>query len=266
MTYQVFENVLSKDAIQTLLDFYHQEDDYTDDRKDVRSKALVWNQDCFPQGIIQTALDRILFDPYDVEAVYFFDSKISFRLHTDSGNCDNDLVYRNVILPLLIDESATTVLFDNHYAGPSTRFARSNIDPFRYNLLNRNNQFVWVDDIRHLLHQCKTCPDTITEFDVSDRFIQDLEYIISTRYTLADRRTSDYSRITNLQESIAIDDSLYTQYLHHMPREDVNGLTVEYVYHWRVGGALTFPRSQLHCAGAGHKRKIGISIFTRYKS
>ena len=265
MQYKTFQSVLSADAIKILCEFYRKHDEFLDQRPDVSSKKLRWDLDDFPQDILQTALDVILPDDYEVEVVHFFDSKISFRLHTDGGDTANDPIYRNVILPIWIDGPATTVLFDNHYNGPSTRFAQSNADPFRYNLQNVKGDFVWVDDIRDLLYQCKTAPNEVNDFHVDADFIRSLESLIEKRGQDADRRTSDYSAVTNYRPNRPIDRAMYDRYLRHMPLEDLQGLTVEYIYDWQVGGALTFPRTQLHCAGFGHNRKIGVSIFTRYK-
>lgn len=266
MTYQIFKNVLSKDEIQILLDFYHQEDDYTDDRIDVRSKTLIWNKDNFPQEIIEKALNQVLGDAYEVEAVYFLDSRISFRLHADSGRCDNDTVYKNILFPLAMEGLASTILFDNHYYGASARFSHGDINPFRYNLPNHEGTFIWVDDIRDLLRQCQEQPDQVKDFDTTPQFIQSLEKLVADREKNADRRVSDYHAITNWDPAVTIDDGLYQTYLYHMPKQDVDGLTIAKIYQWNIGDALTFPRSQLHCAGAGHKRKIGLSIFTRYRT
>jgi hypothetical protein len=262
--YQEFDSVLSDSDIRILLDYERIDDNATDSRPDVRSKTPIWNQDDFPQDILTKTLDEILPDPYTVEVVLFYRSRISFRLHTDSGNCLNDSVYRNVLLPLDFKGSATTILFDNYFRGAATRFARSNIAPYRYNLPDRQGKFVWVDDIRLLLEKCCTSPETIKDFDVTEKFISDLEQLIEKRKN-ANSRTSDYSLISDHKQDQDIDEEIYQKYLHHMPREDLKGLTVQKIYHWKKGGALTWPRTQLHCAGAGHEEKIGISIFTRIR-
>lgn len=260
--YKKFDNVLSPIEIKLLLEYERLDDDTLDLRPDVRSKNPQWDQDDFPQDILARVLDKVLPDPYQVETVLFYRSQISFRLHTDSGVCENDTIYRNVLLPLAFDGPATTVLFDHHYTGPATRFARSDIGPFRYNLPDREGKFVWVDDIRNLLHRCKSNPEAVTEFDVTNQFVVDLEQLIDKRQHANDRR-SDYSSISNYVPGRDIDQAMYQKYLYHMPKEDLQGLTVETVYHWVKGGALTWPRTQLHCAGAGHQQKIGVSIFTK---
>lgn len=264
MTYQIFHRVLDQKDIDTLLAYNRVDDHVTDARPDVRSKNPVWNKDDFPQDILQSTLDEILPDPYEVEDVLFFQSKISFRLHADSGLRPNDRIYRNVLLPLEFSGPASTVLFDNHWFGTSTRFARSNIDPNRYNLPDRDGNFVWVDDIRTLLQQCRVDPDSVERFTVNDEFVNYLEQLIHIRQH-ADARTSDYSLIENYRPDAQIEASLYDKYLYHIPAQDLDGLSVDIVYEWNKGGALTFPRTQLHCAGAGHKEKIGVSVFTKIK-
>lgn len=262
MKYKIFDQILDQQDIDTLLAYNNVNDNTTDVRPDVRSKHPIWDKDDFPQDILQSALDKILPEPYEVETVLFYKSQVSFRLHVDSGLFQGDPIYCNVLLPLHFLGPATSVLFDNHYFGISTRFARSNVSPYRYNLPDRAGSFIWVDDIRVLLDKCQNSPNSIKEFEVNDQFIQNLQQLVCKRQN-ADSRTSDYSQITNFLADKKIDQTLYKKYLSHMPAEDLDGLTVETVYDWKKGGALTFPRTQLHCAGAGHKEKIGVSIFTK---
>lgn len=265
MRYQAVDQVLTPLEVQTLLDYNLVDDHVTDARPDVRSKNPIWDRDDFPQDILQRALDQLLPDPYEVETVWFFQSKISFKLHVDSGVHAMDPIYRNVLLPLDFSGPATTILFDNHYHGPRTKFARSNIDPYGYNLPDRHGRFVWIDDIRILWQQCVDAPSTVKDFEVTDSFVAELARLIESRHS-ADPRSSDYNALTNLRLGSNIDQHVYQQYLNHIPPEDLDGLSVDTVYQWKKGGALTFPRTQLHCAGAGHEEKIGITIFTRLKT
>lgn len=262
MTPFVCEDVLSDSDIQTLLDFNDRQDELTDARPDFTTKRPIWDQTDFPQDILSKALHKILPQGFQIDTVVFVTSRASFRLHTDSDVVHDDTIDRVVLMPLRFSGEATTVLFDNHYLGPGSVFGRSNIGPYRYSLPDRDGNFVWVDDIRDLLHRCQHLPHTVTEFEVDQQFVQELQDLIQLRSKVKPRIT-DYSQITNHDEDQSVDQELYERYLHHIPRQDLQGLKLHMIYHWQRGQALCFPRTQIHCAGAGHESKVGVSIWTR---
>jgi hypothetical protein len=74
----------------------------------------------------------------------------------------------------------------------------------------------------------------------------------------------DYSILPNYVDSDFPAD-LYQAYLTHMPVENVNGLTFGEYVEWSPGSAMSFPRSQLHCAASGNADKISILIATLTK-
>lgn len=257
MTVNVYQNLLGKDQIAELINYFRLDDEYVDDRFDVRSKSPKWN-DSWPNDAIKKQLKKILL-PYKVETVIFNESKISFRIHVDSDTGHNKL-YKNVLIPLQFDGEASTVFFKNYWLKKSTRFSRTNISPFRYNMFDNKGEMIWVDDIRVLLEQCKNNPTSVNNFTVSNQFISSLEDLIVKR-NHADDRTSDYSEVLYYDKSIEFDSDTHKKYLHHIPIEDLHGLTIDSIYSWNVGDIVIFDRTQLHCAGAGHKIKLGLSLF-----
>jgi hypothetical protein len=261
MTAQVHDDVLSKQDIHRLLQFNDLQDDLVDARPDFTTKRPIWDHDDFPQDILTRALDQVLDDRYQVQSVVFVTSRGSFRLHTDSAETYDDSMYNVVLLPLRFSGVATTVLFDNHYLGPGSVFGRSDIGPYRYRLQTRHGEFVWIEDLRTLLEQCRDEPHTVKDFAVTADFISELQTLVERRATVKPR-VSDYREITNYDSEATIDEEIYQQYLNHIPREDLKGLKVHTIYQWQPGQALTFPRTQVHCAGAGHDSKVGVSIWT----
>lgn len=56
----------------------------------------------------------------------------------------------------------------------------------------------------------------------------------------------------------------HKKYLKHEDIKNLKGLSIEKVYKWKVGEALIFDRSQLHCASSNIKnKKIGLTIVTK---
>lgn len=263
---EVFNNIISSDEINALLDWFYNGVGDFDDRMDVISKRPLQGHE-WPESIVKKVLDSALDKSYDIEQVIFYDSRISFRLHADSGDFSEQKIYKTILIPLLVDGPATTVIFDNYYYGIESRFSRKKINPFCYNLPNRNGQFITVDDIRVLLDQCKNDPLSVVDFEVSTEFIEKLTYIVRARS--GERPVSgcitDYTKIINYQDNILFDEKIHQKFLSHVPIENLHGLTIDKIVPWHVGQVITFDRSQLHSAGSGHTRKIGITVFTNLK-
>jgi len=267
---KVYDQVLTQLEIAQLLDWFRQEDSLVDDRLDVRSKALVdWNHDTAPVNLLTKILDTVLDKDYEVEVALFYGSRISFRLHTDSGEGDGKPLYKNVLIPLQFEGTATTVLFDNHYHGRHARFGRRPMSPFWYSLPNRFGQLEDVADVRKLLQQCCTDPESVTNFEVNNEFISALEHIIQKRSRTNARRPddyiTDYNSITNYQPDLKFDPETHVKYLTHIPIENLHGLTMDQVVPWVPGQVFTWDRTQLHAAGSGHSYKTGITVLTYLK-
>ena len=259
MAVTVYKNCFTDQDLDVLLDYFYQQDDLVDDRFDVRSKMPVWNQTAWPQQVVEQKLKAVLDKPFTSDRTLFQSSKISFRVHVDTGTGHNRQ-YVNALIPMQFDGPSATVFFDNFWTGPSTRFARTNISPYRYNIPDVNGNFIWVDDIRQLLDQCINNPHTVVDFRVDKKFIEDLQRLIEVRHT-ADLRTSDYTEIINYRSETVFPVELHQQWLKHIPIEDLHGLTFAEVYHWQLGDLVIFDRTQLHCAAHGHKLKTGLSLF-----
>lgn len=247
----------------TLLEYAAQDDDRVDQRPDVRSKHPRWNQDKWPQSVIQLILDHVLPYEYDVEEVIFNDSRISFRLHADSGDgTASCLTGSGVLIPLWVQGQGATAFFSNHWHHASTKFSREHIPDYEYTLSGRDGAWIYVQDLRQLLTQCETDAHLVTEFDVTSDFLAQLRELIAVR-SKRDGRCYDYSGIENYRERDLFPDNLYHQHFSHIPKNNLNGLTVEQIVPWYPGDVMVFPRTQLHCATAGHSRKIGVTVFTR---
>ena len=68
-------------------------------------------------------------------------------------------------------------------------------------------------------------------------------------------RTSEHLGDANFDENI------YNQYLTHENINNLKGLKVKKIYEWKVGEALIFDRSFIHCSSTLKKPKIGLTIF-----
>jgi hypothetical protein len=264
---KTYSNLISEQDVLQLLAYHNVHDNRTDARPDVVSKHPQWDVDQWPQSIIKQALDRVLDYDYKVEEVIFNQSKISFRLHVDSGQSTESKNGHAILIPLYCDGPSTTVFFNNYWQGNSTKFSRKEIKQFEYKLQNKHGNWQHIDDLRTLLNDCLTNPSTVNDFIVDQSFLDSLKYLIKARSNNAisklDDRCYDYSKIINWNASLVFDKTLHEQQLSHIPIENLHGLTVDSIVHWNVGNCIVFDRTQLHSAGSGHTEKIGVTIFTQ---
>jgi hypothetical protein len=264
---KTYQQIVPPSSIDALLEYHYAHDHRTDARPDVTSKHPRWNIDTWPQQPVKSVLDQVLDYDYSVEEVIFNQSRISFRLHADSGDGNTRTLGHAVIIPLQVNGPSATVFFDNYWQGASTKFSKVLIQDYEYNLENHQGQLVHVPDLRELLTRCLTNPDSVSNFEVDEKFIKTLEYLIGARSNQAiskkDNRCYDYTNIKNYQADQKFSSDLHQQYLSHIPIENLHGLTVDQIVNWTVGDAIVFDRTQLHCAASGHREKIGITVFTQ---
>jgi len=263
---KVFQGLLDHHDIETLLQYHYVRDDRTDARPDVISKHPRWNIDNWPQHVIKNILDRVLPLDYQVQEVIFNQSRISFRLHVDSDDGDQQKLGQAVLIPLSVRGPSATVFFDNFWLGASTKFSRTEIAPFEYQLLDQQGQWRSVPDLRILLKACQEDPEQVKDFVVNPEFVRDLEYLIKARSDQAlsktDGRCYDYTNIINFDETLRFDQDLHQQWLSHIPIENLHGLTIHKIVTWNPGDVIVFERQRLHCAASGHDEKIGVTVFT----
>ena len=266
---EIIENIIDNKELTELLEYNEIYDDRTDARPDVISKHPRWDIDVWPQSIIEKILDDILDYNYEVEEVIFNTSKISFRIHADSGQSSKDRQGHAVLIPLKTEGPSHTVFFDNYWHYNSTKFSKVDISPYQYKLPNKNNEWVLIEDIRNFLNDLESRPESIKDFDVTKEFIEEIRNLVKVRsnkgISKVDDRCYDYTKIENYDPQYAIDQDTYNMYLSHVDFESVKGLKIDGIAEWILGCAIKFPRTQLHCAGSGHTQKTGITIFTRPK-
>lgn len=245
MATKIVNNVISEHDRQLCCDWLAKKDELTDARPDVVTKKPLWDDDNWPKEPIKKVLDQVLDEPYRVGNLIFQDLQAAFRLHTDSSEGESDL-YKVIIIPLKLDGPSSTVVFDNHWHGPSGKFSKKVIPQYEYTL-DINGTKEYIPDMR--------------EYKTNDPKIKALlDDLIEKRHKV-DNRYYDYSKITNINDN-PFDRETYENFMPHIPYENLHGLTAEKIVEWQEGSAFTFDRTQLHCGTNTHTRKIFCSLFT----
>lgn len=274
----LFPNAVTESERQILLDYLATDDHRTDARPDVRSKHPRWDEPGWPQHIVAAAMERVLGPGYVSEEVTFRQDRIGLKLHTDDGSPEN-AIGKTFMLLLDAQPCAETVFFKNYW----TRwhrwgafFTKRPWHPYQYTLFGNNGVVKEVADIRELLHQCETAPESVQDFQVDDHFINMLRELIQKRglpkldhdaqdsgtgYTQPGLRLHDYSELSDYVPGQAFDSDVRDRYLAHIDAEDLEGLTLESVQQWQPGAAIVFDREQIHSSGSSHQQKSFITVF-----
>lgn len=273
----LIENIITEKQRQILCNYLATVDERSDVRPDVTSKHPRWDIDKWPQDIISQGLQKVFPNGYEVSEVTFYDTKIGLKLHTDNASIDGTQG-KTVLFLLDADPEAQTVFFDNYNAPKDfgEHFTKQKWSPFQYKLPNKHGQLTYVEDLRKLLEQCKINPESVEDFVVDKHLIHLIEHTIEKRSNPRDvdsdvkqkkaghkhaARTSDYSVLTNYDETKTFPKDIHEKYLFNIPYEDLVGLKFNKVLDWKLSGAIVFDREMLHASSSCHSRKKFITVF-----
>ena len=178
-------------------------------------------------------------------------SRYPLRLHADTGKNPNDVIYKNVIIPLEIiyseknnSKPPNTIIFKNKWHNESalfTKFANNNYD---FIIKDKFGNFVDILNIKDLYDQIKDLSevDLIYEkkiFFVDDKFKKYIKYLAdSKRYNLRTDR--------HIINNIDFDKNDYETYMTHQPYEDCKSLEIDRVIEWEIGKLVYWDRCRIH--------------------
>jgi hypothetical protein len=246
---QYWPKVVTNSEIQILKEFLEQDDQWMDDRGDVRNKLMTPDLNEWPISTVHDILDRILPGPYEIENADFVEMNIYSRLHTDTADGDQKRLFKNVIIPLEVNGHASTAVFPHRWHGSKAKFTRVDLSPWRYPILDVQGLYQEVQDIRDLFNAlCNTSKPQIEHsghWFVNDQDRKQYLHDLIIKRSSVDSRISDYSGIEGVHDQEFPED-FRVKWLAHLPRETLRGLDVPEIAEWHIGNAITFDRQYLH--------------------
>jgi len=278
----IYDGILTQSECQELINYLHTPGDRYDERPDVTSKHPLWNRSEWPQHIVEKALDKTVPKGYVIDEITIMDSKIGLKPHSDwiEG-------YDTVLIALDADPIAHTVFFDNHIpkkpvpTHPAAFVTKTPWSPFQYEMPDKNGKLFKINDIREFYEQCKSSPETVKNFEITDDFLTMLETLIvkraqprlehddqtdETGYVQTTPRISDYeSWVTNYRPQGKFPEDIHQQYLSHVPIEDLHGLSIDKIFEWKNGSVIHFHGTQIHSASSTHNKKTFMTIFLHWE-
>ena len=180
--------------------------------------------------------------------------RFPLRLHVDSGKYPNDIIYKNVVIPLEIiydlkqniHKPPNTIIFKNKWYNQSSLFTKQTSNNYDFVIKDKNNNFIDIVNILDFKEKIQNISNETfsykgNEFLVNERFKEYIDSLSKTkRYNI---RTDKH--ILNNKD---FDKNDYEKYMTHQPYEDCQSLEIDKVISWEIGSLKTWDRSRLHCS------------------
>ena len=283
---KIIKKFLTKEEVQILLDIHKNSKKYFVNRPDAKKRSLSddgsstdrdykkWNK--IIRKILIPKLKKYVGNfiiPKTEFPPHIFTSIHPTRMHADTGRDPNMIIGKQILIPLEIKPKKTkshTILFKDRWYGPASNFDYFNKQKKFTALKNMSGKLCFI---KNAIEFKKKIQNHIRN---GKTFIlyKNEKFFLSNELLTAIKKISEnerYNSNTNkhIKNNKSIDMSFYKKYLTHHNIKDFNSLTPELVYKWKVGEALIWDRSHIHCSddfrNVNASSKTGLAIFTNYK-
>ena len=189
-------------------------------------------------------------------------SRYPLRLHVDTGKNPNDLIFKNVIIPINIEYDLTadtysapnTIIFKNRWYNRSALFTKFTDNDKDFIIKDKNGKFVDIINIDNFYQNIKNVKiDNINyegfDFKINDRFKDYIKRLTEVkRYNLR----TDKHIINNIE----FDKELYNKYLTHQPYEDCKSLEIDKIVETKIGSLIYWDRVRIHSSDNFMKNNV----------
>jgi len=199
-------------------------------------------------------------------------SRFPLRLHIDSGKNPNDLIYKNVVLPLEIiydknmkkKKEPNTIVFKNKWYGESALFTKIKDKKTDFIIKDKHDEFVDILDIHDLYNEIK-------KLNNSNFIYRKKEFFINKRFrdyigNLSKLKRFNIRTNKHIINNKKFDKKNYNKYMSHQPYEDCMSLVIDKVIPWKIGSLAYWDRTRIHSSDNFLKNnvlsKTCIALFT----
>ena len=246
-------NFLQEDFCKEPLNFRKSQSKKMVDREESTKVPFVFDESSITQNLknkIQEVVGEFFIKDFEP---HFITTRFPLRLHADTGKDPNDIIFKNIVVPLEIhyDEekskkkSSHTIIFKNKWYEESALFTTKTSQNYDFIIKNYKGNFVDIINIFDFKEKVDQKNNEILKYKNNDFLVnqQFKEYIHmlskTKRYNL---RTDKH--ILNGAENIKLDD--YEKYMTHQPFEDCKGLEIDSALSWEPGALLMWDRVRIH--------------------
>ena len=245
-------NFLSTDEVQEIQEYKASLSKRMVDREESTKIPFDWNDSEILKKLKKKIEDKTgKFKVKDFEP-HFITTRFPLRLHADTGKDPNDIIFKNIVVPLEVNyknniskNKSHTIIFKNKWYDRSALFTTKTKDDYDFIIKDYDENFVDIINIHDFKKEVKKIDDNEFLIYKKNKFLIDVkfrEYIDmlsgTKRYNL---RTS--SHIVNGKD---LDIKVYEKYMTHQPYEDCKSLEIDQAFSWEPGNLLVWDRIRIH--------------------
>lgn len=202
-------------------------------------------------------------------------SRYPLRLHADTGKNPNDIIYKNVIIPMEIvykpeaksSKPPNTIIFKNKWFDQSALFSSNINSNTDFIIKDKSKNFIDIMDINDFYNELLKYNNSDMSykgnvFFVDESFKNYIEYLTkSKRYN---QRTNKH-----IISDKKFDMRHYENYMSHQPYNDLQSLEIDRVIEWKIGDLVYWDRCRIHSSDNFLKNnvlyKTPLAMFTSKK-
>ncbi len=202
-------------------------------------------------------------------------SRYPLRLHADTGKNPNDIIYKNVIIPMEIvykpeaksSKPPNTIIFKNKWFDQSALFSSNINSNTDFIIKDKSKNFIDIMDINDFYNELLKYNNSNMSykgnvFFVDESFKNYIEYLTkSKRYN---QRTNKH-----IISDKKFDMRHYENYMSHQPYNDLQSLEIDRVIEWKIGDLVYWDRCRIHSSDNFLKNnvlyKTPLAMFTSKK-
>jgi hypothetical protein len=243
------DNFLDNNEIKILLEYMNSLKDNMVDREESTKISFNFNDHKILKDI-EIKVKKIIGEFYVNDfKPHFHVSRFPLRIHADTGKNPNDIIFKNIVIPLKINSKNNSpvhsIVFKNKWFNQSALFTTKSDQDYDYIIKDIDGNFQDIIDIRDFL---KVLNDTVDGEKINYKggnYIKDNKFF---NYIMSLSKGKRYNLRTNkhIQNDNKFDKKLYDQYMSHQPYEDLKGMEVEKIFNWKPGKLFTWDRVQIH--------------------
>jgi hypothetical protein len=245
-------NFIPQDFCKELLDFRNSRSKKMVDREESTKVPFLFDE----SSITQTLKNKIKetvgeFFIKDFEP-HFITTRFPLRLHADTGKDPNDIIFKNIVIPLEINHneeknkknSSHTIIFKNKWYEQSAIFTTKTTQNYDFIIKDYKGNFTDIINIFDFKEKVDQKNNEILKYKNNDFFVdqQFKEYVLMLSKTKRYNRRTDKHILHDT--NIKIED--YEKYMTHQPFEDCKGLEIDCALAWEPGALLTWDRVRIH--------------------
>lgn len=245
-------NFLSVDETTDLLNYRNSISKRMVDREESTKIPFNWNDSKILDNLKKKIENKTgQFTIRDFEP-HFITTRFPLRLHADTGKDPNDVIFKNIVVPLEINYQKNikeknfshTVIFKNRWYERSALFTTKTKNNYDFIIKDINGNFVDIIDIFDFKSNIEKKNNDKIIYKNSEFFVDDdfKDYISSLSKTKRYNQRTDKHIVNNIN----LDLEIYEKYMTHQPFEDCVSLEIDKAFAWEPGSLLCWDRTRIH--------------------